>query len=335
MNNKYDLQFEKLCTSLDLGELTKSPVPVTGGLMHKMYLIETSKGKYAVKLLNPSIMARTTAYNNYVYSEKIVEILAKHIPAVSAHVHQGVFLHKIGTQFYMIFDWIEGETLTSSEITISQCNEIGNILGRIHKVDFPRKTNKTETCKSKDQIDWNFYLAKGKELNSEWVNQLSIYLDQLITWNIKAISSFLDFASESVISHRDLEPKNVMWKQGKPIIIDWESAGEINPKHDLIETAIYWSINKLNCIDQSKFYTFINGYQEHCERLDADWMKVLELGYLNKLEWLEYSLKRSLYIECSDENEQKMGTKHVMDTINELKQYEKNSAILLKWLNNI
>ncbi|MNJ01381.1 hypothetical protein D3C73_1609960 [compost metagenome] len=62
---------------------------------------------------------------------------------------------------------------------------------------------------------------------------------------------------------------------------------------------------------------------------------VLEQGFLSKLDWLEYSLKRSLWIECADENEQTMGTIQVTGTINALKQYEEKVSELENWLNRI
>ncbi|WP_235439598.1 phosphotransferase family protein [Paenibacillus sp. DMB20] len=142
-------------------------------------------------------------------------------------------------------------------------------------------------------------------------------------------------ATERVFSHRDLDPKNVMWKQENPIIIDWESTGDINPKHDLIETAVYWSMNESGGIDKGKFQAFVGGYQERYGIVDADWRIVLEHGYLSKLDWLEYSLKRSLQIECTDDSEQEMGTKHVAGTINALKEYEEMVSVLETWLNNI
>jgi hypothetical protein len=42
---------------------------------------------------------------------------------------------------------------------------------------------------------------------------------------------------------------------------------------------------------------------------------ILTNGYLGKLDWLEYSLKRSLWIECTDENEQQSGTESGMMAI--------------------
>lgn len=71
----------------------------------------------------------------------------------------------------------------------------------------------------------------------------------------------------------------------------------------MIETAIYWSVNEKGGIDKEKFLAFVGGYQKHFGIIDADWRMVLEHGFLSKLDWLEYSLKRSLRIECTDEKE--------------------------------
>ena len=61
---------------------------------------------------------------------------------------------------------------------------------------------------------------------------------------------------------------------------------------------------------------------------------VLDNGYLGKLNWLEYNLKRALRIECSDEEEQKLGVIQVIETIKELKQYDQTIPKLLHWLNH-
>lgn len=65
MNSTYNVQFEKMCHVLNLGELIKPPEAVTGGLLHRMFAIETTQGKYAIKVLNPLIMARPTAKGTY------------------------------------------------------------------------------------------------------------------------------------------------------------------------------------------------------------------------------------------------------------------------------
>ncbi|PSL32969.1 hypothetical protein B0H99_11079 [Planomicrobium soli] len=61
--------------------------------------------------------------------------------------------------------------------------------------------------------------------------------------------------------------------------------------------------------------------------------KVTALGkiFSSELGWLEYSLKRSLWIECTNE-EQKMGTNQVVETILEVKKYAEKTSILIDWL---
>lgn len=335
MNHKYNLQFEKLCNTLKLGEIIKTPEVILGGLLHRMFAIKTTKGKYAVKALNPQIMARQTALNNYIRSERIVNIASNSLPAQPAKIIDGKFIQNIDNQFYLIFDWIEGNSLKSHEINIAHCKKIGSILAEIHKTDFSQIEDNNNYFDNTKETDWNFYLRKGEEINSIWVNLLHENIEQLFVWSDKANRYSRILASEMVIGHRDLEPKNVMWFQESPIIIDWESAGYINPKHDLIETAIYWSVNEKGGIDKEKFLAFVGGYQKHFGIIDADWRMVLEHGFLSKLDWLEYSLKRSLRIECTDEKEQEMGTIQVTGTINALKQYEDMIPELETLLNNI
>jgi Ser/Thr protein kinase RdoA (MazF antagonist) len=335
MNNQYNLQFEKLCNALKLGEIIVKPESISGGLLHRMYKIETTKGKYAIKALNPQIMMRPTAISNYIRSESIANIAFSRVRAQPAKTVGGKFLHNIDNQFYLVFDWIDGYSLKLNEISNVHCEKIGSILADIHVTDFSQLENTNALNDNMIDTDWNFYLDKGLENNSVWVNLLQENIEKLFTWSAKAKIATRLLTSKRVISHRDLEPKNVMWYQNNPIIIDWESAGHINPMHDLVETAIYWSTTEMGSIDKGRFLAFISGYQKRFGVLQADWRVVFELGYLSKLNWLEYSLKRSLWIECSDEKDQYAGTLQVTETINSIRQFEDTISELESWLNMI
>ena len=123
-----------------------------------------------------------------------------------------------------------------------------------------------------------------------------------------------------------------MWNQDNPIVIDWEATGYINPMHELTETAVYWSENEMGNIDKERFLAFIGGYKKRYGILQANWRMVL--GFLGKLGWLEYNLKRSLWIECTTEEEQQMGTAQVTETINAISRYADIISALEEWLNN-
>ncbi|ENQ3078166.1 phosphotransferase [Bacillus cereus] len=331
---QYKLEFKDLCQTSQLGELLNAPEPISGGLLHRIYAVETTKGKYAIKLLNPQIMLRPTAMRNYNNSEKIADFLAYSIPTLPAKKVNGDVLQKVDSQFYLVFDWIEGEILKPYEINNIHCEKIGTILAEIHKANFSELSITNDEFDKGQSTNWNYYFQKGIENSSEWVNLLFENLDNLNKWNSVAICASKSLSLNMVISHRDLDSKNVMWNQYNPVLIDWESAGYINPMLDLIETAIYWSGNGKGDIDKQRFFSFISGYKKRSGELQADWRIVLANGFLGKLGWLEYNLKRSLWIECTDEEEQQLGTIQVTETINEIRHYADTTLKLLDWLNN-
>ncbi|MBY6036915.1 phosphotransferase [Fictibacillus nanhaiensis] len=330
---QYKMDFMGMCQRSHLGELVNTDL-ISGGLLHRMYAVETTKGKYAIKLLNPQIMLRPTAMRNYINSEKIANCLSDIIPAIPAKIINGNFLKKVDNQFYLVFDWMEGESLKPNQISNVHCGKIGAILAKIHKAECSELSIVNDKFDFSQSTNWNYYLEKGKENRSEWVELLHENLNNLKEWNLTAIRASEFLSSNMVISHRDLDTKNVMWNLDNPVLIDWEAAGYINPMQDLIETAIYWSKNEEGDIDKQKFFSFINGYKKRNGNLQEDWKVVLENGFLGKLGWLEYNLKRSLWIECTEEEEQQMGTMQVTGTINEIRLYADTIPKLLNWLND-
>ncbi len=231
-----------------------------------------------------------------------------------------------------MFDWVEGKSLKPSEINTVHCEKVGGILAGIHMTDFSKLGLINDWSDDEQLTDWNYYLQKGQENNAEWVNLLFENIDRLYDWNTQANNSRKLLASSMVISHGDLDSKNVMWNKDNPIIIDWESANYINPMYDLVNTAIYWSENESGNVNKEKFLAFISAYKKKYGTLEANWRLVLVNGFLG--DWLEYSLKRSLWIECTDAEEQKMGTEQVTGTINAIRRYAEMISELEKWLNN-
>ena len=62
---QYNLQLEKLCNHLLLGEIVGVTEAISGGFLHRMYAIETTKGKYAIKALNPKVTGTINAIKRY------------------------------------------------------------------------------------------------------------------------------------------------------------------------------------------------------------------------------------------------------------------------------
>lgn len=332
MDVKYNLQFEKLCTKLELGELISEPKALQGGLLHKMYEIQTTGGKYAIKALNPQIMLRATAMKNYINSELIATMVSKTVPVAAAVVFHGKTIQTIEEQCYLIFKWEEGKSLAQSEIKITHCEKIAAILAGIHNTDFSSLKLDKEPLTAEEPVEWKDYLEKGKQRSSVWADMLEDNMSALYIWNHESIAAS-NLLPIDVISHRDLDSKNVMWKENQPLLIDWEAAGYTNSVQDVLETAIYWSKDEHEIINKRKILTFLQVYKSKCPSFQANWEIALKRGSSGSIGWLEYNMKRSLGIECTGVEEQELGTQQVIKTLHELRQYADTAQQLLEWLN--
>lgn len=339
LNINYNLQFDKLCGKLNLGKIIHEPVSVSGGHLHRMYCVITDKGKYAVKTLNPQVMARPKAYKNITDGELAALIAGseKKIAVSSAEIFDAekTPIQELDGQFYVIYDWIDGKSIFSHEITPEHCRKIAYSLAMIHQTDFSSIDFYDEYSVYESYIDWKFYLEKGVENNAEWVKVLSKNVDKLNRFYSVSVEAGKVLSSDTVIGHGDLEPKNVMWTGDNPVIIDWEAAGIINPVHDLIETAVYWSKNDDGSVNHDKFVSFVSEYKRCSGITCSDWKPALNIGFAGKMGWLEYSLRRSLGIESADADERKMGTSHVFYTIDEILQYADMTDVFESWLSEI
>ena len=119
-----------------LGELSGDIIPVSGGLMHKMYKVQTARGSYAVKCLNPQIMKRPDIFENYARAEALEKILEENgLPIVPALIFDGKKMLELDGQYFYIFAWQEGHITDPENISKEQCFKAGEILGRIHALD--------------------------------------------------------------------------------------------------------------------------------------------------------------------------------------------------------
>lgn len=331
-DKQYNINFEKLCATLQLGDLVRTPEVLTGGLLHRMYAVDTTLGKYAVKALNPQIMIRPKAMQNICNSERIANVAANHVPALPAKQFNGTSVQQIDNQCYLVFDWVEGRSLKANEMNKAHCEKIGAILADIHTTDF------TELCLSKEEsgdaqlIDWTYYLEQGQLNHAVWTPLLRETLDRLYDWHAKANDAVKQLESNTVITHLDLDSKNVMWHEDNPILIDWEASGHIHPMQSLTETAVYWSEDEAGTLDKERFMAFVQGYKKKYGAIQANWNQVLETGFAGMLGWLEYNLKRSLWMECTDKQEQQMGSDQVTATINALTRYADRTSEIEQWL---
>jgi len=331
-NNQYHLDFNKLCKTAKIGKLCGEPTQIKGGLLHRMYRVETSSGKYAVKALNPQIMLRKKAMSDIVNGERIAAVAAQYIRTPSVKCVDGETVLKIDDQYYMVYEWVEGKPLYNESITAWHCEQIGAALGKLHTIDFSPLHLPAPADFVQEPIDWGNYLAKGKQDGLPWAEELFLCKERLSEWNRRYLAAMKYLENHLVIGHRDIDPKNVLWRDDCPIIIDWESAGYINPSQEFIVHALYWSETNEG-IDKEKFTAFAKGYASSRRFDKVDWRAAIDTGLCT--DWLTYNLNRSLGIESADDAERQLGTEQVFTALNYLKHYEASIAQIVEWMSQI
>ena len=314
------MDLKKFCLENNLGNVINISI-LSGGLMHKMFRVDTDKDTFAIKILNPEVMSRNDAYNNFVISETISNLAKDNgIIVSSALPINGNYLTKCNDKYYMVFNFVNGKTLRDEEITVEHCKKIGEILSQIHSLDYKDLELENKRVNYKRLYDWESYITNP---NFDDMSYKEEYLRNYKKYNSllkRSNERFNESNIEASICHNDMVPKNVMWDGVNPIIIDWESAGLSNPYRELLEDALCWSGFLSDNFNEEKFSAVIAEYIK-TKPIKHQRYSTICGNLVGRLGWLKYNLERSLGICSDDLEERKLAENEVSKTIDEINRY--------------
>ena len=164
LNNPYNKSMDDILILHKIAEkygwkITGDPEPLHGGLMNKVYKVNTEQRAYVIKLLNPFIMHRPDAMYNFALAEQLEQRLEETsipiLPALSIH---GSKMQEIDGTYFYVYDYFKGKALKTDEITTFLCAQIGEVLAKIHGIE--RRNEKQNIQES--HVEWEMYLEKMK-----------------------------------------------------------------------------------------------------------------------------------------------------------------------------
>jgi hypothetical protein len=130
-----------------------------------------------------------------------------------------------------------------------------------------------------------------------------------------------------------MDPKNVMWVDGKAVVIDLECLAYGNPVSHALQLSLQWSGITICDLDPELQRAFFQGYLEAYDNGFRDYAGVFGLAY-TWIEWLEYNITRALG-NCQDENEREMGITEVRYTIRRLQYLQEKEEQIRRNLEKI
>jgi len=324
----------ELFERLALGALIAEPAPVTGGLLHRTWKVTTASGRYAVKQLNPAIVRRSGARDDWLRSEKLARTLADAgVPAVPALTHDSTPLQVCGDATVMIYPWIDGLPLATGTVDVGRCRQIGLVLARIHRHGLSAEGCKPPSVTAVQESMWRDLQHQARRQDAPFVPQLDQALPLLTTLSAGYSQAIGRIADDLVLSHRDLDQKNVLWRDdNSPALVDWEGAGLINPHVELFDVALNWSGLAATSDGQQAFRALIQAYRTD-HGLPGGLGGPALLGVMgNWMDWLAFNLER--YLDPSvDAGERTIATAEVLTTLEIVQSLHRRSARLIDVFN--
>ncbi|MBN2794675.1 MAG: phosphotransferase [Clostridia bacterium] len=264
----------QLFEQLNLGMIQES-FEVKGGLLHQMYGVKTAHEAYAVKQLNDRMMNKPNILDHYEDSEAFATYACENLKGIAA-LSFNQFVQQTEEGYFIIYPWFEG--LTKTSFSEKEVRKVGIRLAELHHLNY--KTQMVSI--TVEQMDWSQY-PQLREKDLELLKSIEKDMKEITTLHL--------------YSHRDMDPKNIMWLNEEPYIIDWESSGLIDPRLDLLEGALYFSYKDLD-YDEALFLSYLEGYFSISDLQGIQAM--LPYLFMSKLGWLEHLLLRGTEEEIKD-----------------------------------
>ncbi|MEV6414895.1 aminoglycoside phosphotransferase family protein [Kribbella sp. NPDC051718] len=256
-----------------LGTPTGPMTRVHGGFANRMYRLDTDQGSFAVKELNLADRRWTYRVEDVFRLERAAFAAGIPMPEpISADQHT------------LVHRWVDGEKIPEAPVSEAYAFEVGELLARIHALDVEWAEDPSEEPTPQD---WPVLAQRAAATNQPWADELASQVETFL-----AIAHFVDTCERPgpvVLTHKDIQPWNLLARNGRPVLLDWELSGLLDLSGELGSTAL--SIAKgpgLDTIEPTIFRSVLNGYTAACGTLPPpgpSWFAYLISGWLGHTRW--------------------------------------------------
>ena len=248
-------------------------VRVHGGFANRMYRLDTDQGSFAVKELN--LVDRRLAY-------RVQDVFRFERAAFAAGIPmpEPISAGRHG----LVHRWVEGETVPEAPVSAAYAFQIGEILARIHALDVAWTHGSVQEPAARD---WPELAARAAATGQPWAEALASQVQTFL-----AIAGFVDTCERPgpvVLTHQDIRPWNLLARQGRPVVLDWELSGMLDLAGELGSTAL--SLAKgpgFDDIRPAVFRSVLDGYVAGGGALPPSgpsWFVFMIGGWLGHTRW--------------------------------------------------
>ncbi|MGY4768715.1 phosphotransferase family protein [Kribbella sp. CWNU-51] len=248
-------------------------IRVHGGFANRTYRLDTDQGSFAVKELNLVDRRWTYRIEDVFRFERAAFAAGIPMPEpISANDHM------------LVHRWVEGEKVPEAPVSAAYALEIGEILARLHALDVEWTDVSLEDPTPRD---WPELAARATATGQPWADELASQVESLL-----AIAHFVATCERPgpvVLTHKDIQPWNLLARDGRPVVLDWELSGMLDLAGELGSTAL--SLAKgpgFDTIEPAIFGSVLDGYVAGGGALPPpgpSWFVFMIGGWLGHTRW--------------------------------------------------
>lgn len=220
-------------------------IRVHGGFANRLYRLDTDQGSFAVKELN--LVDRRTTY-------RVEDVFRLERAAFAAGIPMPEPIS--ASQHTLVHRWVEGEKLPEAPVSAAYAFEIGEVLARIHALDVEWTDASIEDPASRD---WPELAERAAATGQPWADELGSHVETFL-----AIAHFVDTCERTgpvVLTHKDIQPWNLLARDGRPVVLDWELSGMLDLASELGSTALSLAKGSgFDNIEPTIFRSVLDGY---------------------------------------------------------------------------
>jgi Ser/Thr protein kinase RdoA (MazF antagonist) len=303
-----------ICRAFDLGAPLDPLVPVAGGSTNRVWRLTTERGRFAVKEMAGDLMpewrawierafrVETAAYDAGVPMPRPVAV-----PATGGCLAglPGAGERPVTVR---VHEWVDGEAMQRIVYGADVSSQAGGVLARIHGLRLAAEVPLAAALRVFGAEHWHSLAERVERSHIDWAWEFRAMLPVIAGMEAYVEAARADL-TPLLLSHRDADQKNFMrTASGELMLVDWDAAGPVNPRHEVVKEALGWAGVHLGEPDWKAVHGFIDGYRQAGGELDV--VRPTDLGEFVAVmvAWFEFNVRRMLEERAGDDAAGKLAT---------------------------
>ncbi|NJQ03063.1 phosphotransferase enzyme family protein [Streptomyces zingiberis] len=145
---------------------------------------------------------------------------------------------EFGPGHVKLYEWVEGVPVDATAPEV--LDWVGATLARIHLAGVAAREAPDDWYQRAPETgDWTRLLADARAAGASWAGELAAFVEGAVP----SLAAHIEPAAEDelLVSHRDLQPQNVLRDARGPVLLDWDDTGPTTAERELASVLHMWS----------------------------------------------------------------------------------------------